>query len=155
MTTSYRLLLLEDDLTLANALTQALDKQNLYSQRVEVHAVTYDQFARQFGTGRNSTRELILLGGKREIGYKPDIRLLKAMISQLERAHIFLLTPSSDAQEILSLWKPGVSGVLAREEQAADYLVKAIQRLQMVQQKRSYSRKSAPAPTSFWSRLLK
>ncbi|ALI99819.1 hypothetical protein [Rufibacter tibetensis] len=155
MNTSYRLLLLEDDQTLAASLVQALDKQNLYTQRVEVQAVSYEVFASKFGSARNSTREIIILGGKASLGYNPDIRVLKGLISQLERTHIFILTPASEGEEILSLWKPGVSGVLARDAQAYQYLIKAIQRLQLVQLKRTYSRQPKPAPSGFWSRLLK
>ncbi|KAA3436652.1 hypothetical protein [Rufibacter hautae] len=153
MNTSYRLLLLEDDQTLAGALVQALNKQNLYAQRVEVQALSYEVFETQFGIGRNSTREIIVLGGKAALGYEPDTRLLKSLTAHLDRTHLFVLTSSIDGQKILDYWQPGVIGVLGRDGQAHASLVKAILRLQLAQQKRL----SSPAKskqTGIWQRLF-
>ncbi|WP_205499704.1 hypothetical protein [Rufibacter psychrotolerans] len=153
MTTSYRLLLLEDDQTLAETITQTLHKQNLYSQRIEVQALSYAAFEDKFGMARNSTRELIVLGGKASLQYEPDARLLKTLVNQLDRTHIFVLTSTTDAKQVLGFWQPGVHGVLERHEQAAQWLVKAIQRIQIVQLQRVYTRFTKQQPTGFWGKL--
>ncbi|RNI25684.1 hypothetical protein [Rufibacter latericius] len=153
MNTSYRLLLLEDDQTLAGSLVQALNKQNQYAQRVEIQALSYETFENQFGMGRNSTRELIILGGRASLGYEPDEQLLKSLVSRLERAHLFILTPAVSGKEILNLWQPGVSGVLERNEQAHFGLIKAILRLQLVQQKRTYA-PPKPKSAGIWHRIF-
>ncbi|MBC3542426.1 hypothetical protein ACFSC6_06080 [Rufibacter sediminis] len=153
MNTSYKLLLLEDDHLLAGSLAQALNKQNQYAQRVDIQALSYEVFENQYGLGRNSTREFIVLGGKASLGYAPDTRLLKSLATQLERTHLFVLTSSLDGKEILNLWQPGVGGVLQRDEHAHVGLVKAILRLQLVQQKRTYVQ-AKPKPTGIWQKLF-
>ncbi|WP_207432287.1 hypothetical protein [Sabulibacter ruber] len=153
MTTSYRLLLLEDDQTLAETLVQALNKQNLYSQRIDVQALRYKEFEDRFGTARNSTRELIVMGGKASLQFEPDTNLLRAVLTQLVRSHVFVLTATTDAKQILSYWQPGVNGVIERNQEASRWLIRAIQRLQLVQIQRTYTRFSKPEPTGFWGKL--
>ncbi|MFB9864726.1 DNA-binding response regulator [Rufibacter immobilis] len=154
MTTPYRLLLIEDDLALVGSLLQALNKQNLYSQRIEIQSFSYTDFEARFGIARNSTRELIVMGGKAALDFNPDPQLLKTLLAQMERTHIYILTPSKDGEEILRLWQPGVKGVLERSPEAHRWLVQAIQKVQFVQQTRTYSRSPKPAPKSFWKRLF-
>jgi hypothetical protein len=153
MARTYRLLLLEDDPQLAGSLTRSLGKQSLFTEQVDIQTLSYAEFDARQGMARNSSRELIVLGGKASLDYHPDNRLLKSLVAQLERTHVFLLTPAQDAREILSMWLPGVYGVLERNERVFLGLMKAIRRIQQVQKPRSSSRRSKSSSPSFWKQL--
>jgi hypothetical protein len=134
MSHPYRLLLLEDDKAFAGALCHVLNKQNLYSKPIEIRSFSYQEYALQFKEHRNSTREIIILGGCAAYNFEPDTALLHVLLSQQERTHIFALVPSLAHSNTLQLWQPGVSGIAERNETCKIWLVKALQRLQLKQQ---------------------
>ncbi|WP_192821644.1 hypothetical protein [Rufibacter sp. LB8] len=134
MSHPYRLLLLEDDKAFAGSLCHALNQQNQYSKPIEIRSFSYEEYELQFKEHRNSTREIILLGGRAALNFEPDAALLSALLAQQQRTHVFALVPSLSQQSTLQLWQPGVSGIAERNESCKTWLVKALQRLQLRQQ---------------------
>ncbi|MGV3538307.1 MAG: hypothetical protein ACO1OQ_00760 [Rufibacter sp.] len=137
MSHTYRLLLIEDNKAFAGALCESLNKQNLYLKPIEVRTFSYEEFERQFNEQRNSTREIIVFGGRENLNFEPDIALLKLLLTQQERTHFYVMTPSVEGKNVLQLWHPGVSGIVERSESAKSWLVMSLQRLQTRQQTRS------------------
>ena len=137
----YRLILIEDDAAFAGSLYLALNKQHLYTLPIEIRTFTYAEFKNQINPARNSSREILVFGGREDLGFSPDLPLLKQFLGQKERCHYFALTPSADGKEVLSLWQPGMSGVVERGESAKKWLFESLKRIQIRQQTRS----SAPA----------
>ncbi len=118
---------------------QALDKQNLYSKPIELRTFSYDEYERQFNEVRNSTREIIVFGGRESLNFEPDSLLLTKLLAQQVRTHAYVLVPALMGPNILKLWHPGVSGIIERGESAKTWLVAALQRLQLRQQTRTSS----------------
>ncbi|GAB2531353.1 hypothetical protein [Rufibacter soli] len=133
----YRLILIEDDAAFAGSLYLALNKQHLYTLPIEIRTFTYAEFQNQISPARNSSREILVFGGRADLGYNPDQRLLKQFLGQKERCHYFVLTPSLEGKDILALWQPGVSGVVERGEAAKKGLFDSLKRIQLRQQARS------------------
>lgn len=154
MTNNYRLLLLEDDKTFSGSLYQALNKQSQYPRPVEVRTFSYKEFELQFSEARNSSREIIVLGGRESLNYEPDTSLLQQLAGKQERTHFFLLTPVLEGKRLLQLCAPQVSGITERSELAQTWLPMAIKRIQRRQQARSSQNgKMAEEPMGFFQQI--
>ncbi len=130
MVNTYRVLLIEDDKSFAGALTQALNKQQLYAKPIEFRSFSYQEFELQFTEKRNSTREIIILGGRHSLNQEPDDALLQSILAHQERTHVFVMVTSLEAKNTLQYWHPGVSGIIERNTTASAWLVKALQKIQ-------------------------
>jgi len=133
----YRLIIIEDDAAYAGSLHLALNKQHLYPLPIEIRTFTYSEFKNQINPARNSSREILVFGGRQDRGFAPDLPLLKQFLGQKERCHYFAITPSSEGKDIFALWQPGVSGVVERGPGARQWLFASVQRIQQRQQART------------------
>ncbi|MBA9076704.1 MULTISPECIES: hypothetical protein [Rufibacter] len=147
MSHTYRLLLLEDDKAFAGSLCEALNKQNNYLKPIEIRSFSYEEYERQFDEARNSSREIIVFGGREALNFEPDVALVKLLLAQQDRTHLYVMTPSLEGRNVLHLWHPGVSGIIERNDSAKSWLVLALQRLQNRQQPRN-NPKQVPARSS-------
>ncbi|QHL89124.1 hypothetical protein GU926_17485 [Nibribacter ruber] len=136
MSASYRLVLVEDDQEYSSSIRQSLNRQSQFPKTIDVVPYTYQEFERQINLVRNSSREIIVFGGRACLNFAPDTALLRLLLAQQERTHFFVLTPSLEGREILDLWHPGIFGVVERNATAKHWLVLAIQRVQNKQKAR-------------------
>ena len=136
MSASYRLILVEDDQEYSYSVRQSLNRQSQFNKTIDVVPYTYQEFERQLNLVRNSTREIIVFGGRECLNFSPDTALLRLLLTQQERTHFFVMTNSLEGRQILDLWHPGILGIVERNATAKNWLVLAVQRLQSKQQAR-------------------
>ncbi|GAA4303238.1 hypothetical protein [Nibribacter koreensis] len=136
MSASYRLILVEDDQEYSYSIRQSLNRQSQFIKTIDIVPYTYLEFERQLNLVRNSTREIIVFGGRACLNFSPDTSLLKLLLAQQDRTHFFVMTASLEGRQILDLWHPGILGIVERNVTARNWLVLAIQRLQSKQSRR-------------------